>query len=81
VLSAVRPAKIVFSGVAGIATTCAALEVEVHCFNVDISLTSFGPVSGGRNPARRRRSAAGQPDVDAAPTISTGLKENQIWHR
>lgn len=76
------PGKIVFSGVGKTeAEMRRALEVGVHCFNVEseaelVRLNAVAGASGKRAPVSLRVN----PDVDARthPYISTGLKENKF---
>lgn len=76
------PARIVFSGVGKTAPEMRrALEVGVHCFNVESTaeldrLESVAAEMGVRAPVSLRVN----PDVDAKthPYISTGLKENKF---
>lgn len=76
------PAKVVFSGVGKKASEMQrALEVGIHCFNVESEaelerLNSVAGTLGVRAPISLRVN----PDVDAKthPYISTGLKENKF---
>ncbi|WP_207060553.1 diaminopimelate decarboxylase [Motiliproteus sp. SC1-56] len=76
------PARVVFSGVAKRPDEMArALEVGIHCFNVESSaelqrLNQVAGEVGTRAPVSLRVN----PDVDAKthPYISTGLKENKF---
>ncbi|MCW8126636.1 diaminopimelate decarboxylase [Microbulbifer halophilus] len=76
------PARVVFSGVGKTAQEMRrALEVGVHCFNVESTaeldrLESVAAETGARAPVSLRVN----PDVDARthPYISTGLKENKF---
>jgi len=76
------PAKVVFSGVAKTrAEMRRALEVGIHCFNVESAaelevLAAVAAELGQRAPVSLRVN----PDVDAGthPYISTGLKENKF---
>ncbi|GAA5524281.1 diaminopimelate decarboxylase [Microbulbifer aestuariivivens] len=76
------PARVVFSGVGKTAAEMRrALEVGVHCFNVESDaelerLESVAAEMGVRAPVSLRVN----PDVDAKthPYISTGLKENKF---
>ena len=76
------PARVVFSGVGKTAAEMRrALEVGVHCFNVESQaelerLESVAAEMGVRAPVSLRVN----PDVDAKthPYISTGLKENKF---
>jgi len=76
------PAKVVFSGVAKTPEEIArALEVGIHCFNVESAaeLETISEVAS-RSGMRARISLRVNPDVDAKthPYISTGLKENKF---
>ncbi len=77
-----KPSKIVFSGVAKTADEMArALEVGIHCFNVESEqeLERLQVVAAAADrPARV--SLRVNPDVDAKthPYISTGLKDNKF---
>jgi len=76
------PAKVVFSGVAKTAAEMRrALEVGIHCFNVESAaelevLAEVAASLGQRAPVSLRVN----PDVDAGthPYISTGLKDNKF---
>jgi len=74
--------KVVFSGVAKTAAEIKrALEVGIHCFNVESSaeLARINEVAGSIG-SRAPISLRVNPDVDAGthPYISTGLKENKF---
>jgi len=77
-----EPSKIVFSGVGKTAAEMRrALEVGVHCFNVESlgeleRLAGVAAATGRRAPVSLRVN----PDVDAGthPYISTGLKDNKF---
>lgn len=77
-----EPSKIVFSGVGKTAAEMRrALEVGVHCFNVESlgeleRLAEVAAATGRRAPVSLRVN----PDVDAGthPYISTGLKDNKF---
>lgn len=76
------PARTVFSGVAKTAAEMArALEVGIHCFNVESSaeLEVLNRVAGSRGQ-QAPVSIRVNPDVDARthPYISTGLRENKF---
>jgi diaminopimelate decarboxylase len=76
------PARIVFSGVSKTAAEMRrALEVGIHCFNVESSaeLETLNRVAGELG-LRAPVSVRVNPDVDAGthPYISTGLKENKF---
>lgn len=76
------PDKIIFSGVGKtIAEMQAALEADIHCFNVE-SLPELERLSAVADSMDRvaRISLRVNPDVDAGthPYISTGLKENKF---
>lgn len=77
-----EPQKIVFSGVGKSRDDmCRALEVGVHCFNVESidELERLQEVAAGLN-VQAPVSLRVNPDVDAGthPYISTGLKENKF---
>ena len=76
------PAKIVFSGVAKQASEIRrALELDIHCFNVEsqAELDLISSVAAELNRTARI-SLRINPDVDAGthPYISTGLRENKF---
>lgn len=76
------PAKVVFSGVAKQAAEMVrALEVGIHCFNIESSseLERLNQVAGDCGQVARV-SVRVNPDVDANthPYISTGLRENKF---
>lgn len=76
------PAKVVFSGVGKTAAEMTrALEVGVHCFNVEseAELDLLNQVAAGLG-RRAKISLRVNPDVDPKthPYISTGLKENKF---
>ena len=76
------PAKVVFSGVAKTAAEMQrALEVGIHCFNLEseAELEQLQQVAAAMD-CRARISVRVNPDVDANthPYISTGLKENKF---
>ncbi len=76
------PGKIVFSGVAKTrAEISRAIEVDIHCFNVEseAELERINDIAGEMG-ARARISLRVNPDVDSGthPYIATGLKENKF---
>jgi diaminopimelate decarboxylase len=76
------PAKIIFSGVGKQAHEIErALEVGIHCFNIESAgeLERVNVIAGKRG-RRARISVRVNPDVDAKthPYISTGLKDNKF---
>ena len=76
------PSKIVFSGVGKTAAEMRrALEIGIHCFNVE-SAAELAVLNGVAGDCGRRApvSVRVNPDVDARthPYISTGLKENKF---
>lgn len=77
-----EPSKIVFSGVAKTKAEIArALEVGIHCFNVESAaeLVAIDEVAQSQG-TKARISLRVNPDVDANthPYISTGLKDNKF---